>query len=81
MAIRITIPCSECDGHGVYSIVSSTDPSAKLYDCEVCDGTGQARCSECDEPATELRHVECKPPLVMPLCARHAAEYAAEELV
>jgi excinuclease UvrABC ATPase subunit len=36
----IRIRCSECDGHGVYSIVNSMDPSAKLYECEQCGGDG-----------------------------------------
>ena len=50
---RIRIPCTECDGHGVYSIVNSMDPSAKLYDCEVCQGTGQAVCVVCGDPAID----------------------------
>src|SRR4029077_7672409 len=81
--MMIRIPCSECEGRGLFTLGNSIDPYAKLYECEQCGGDGAARCSECDDgtPATALRCVECTPPLSMPLCARHAAEYAAEELV
>jgi len=51
MSIRTRILCDCCDGHGVFSLVSSMDPSAKLYDCEMCDGTGEAICKTCGNAA------------------------------
>jgi hypothetical protein len=78
--MMIRIPCSECDGAGCWSIAYSLDPYGKTYECEQCGGSGDAVCCECDDgtPATVLHHVNCRPSLSMPLCAKHAAEYAEE---
>jgi len=40
MSIRTRTKCPECDGAGYWSIAYSLDPYGKLYECELCEGTG-----------------------------------------
>ena len=77
---RNRIRCNECDGHGVYSIANSLDPYAKLYDCEACEGSGDARCSECDEAAVDIySHTSRGQTFSHPVCAAHLAEWQEDE--
>ena len=51
----ITVPCSECEGVGRFSLSCFTaDPDAPESDCENCAGEGTvedwARCELCDDP-------------------------------
>ena len=38
--IRFHISCEECGGTGRYSIAGGNNPYARLYECDVCQGTG-----------------------------------------
>src|SRR4029077_6925891 len=38
--MMIRIPCSECEGRGLFTLGNSIDPYAKLYECEQCGGDG-----------------------------------------
>ena len=76
------IPCTECGGTGrvIRSRYGGNDPDQwDAGACEYCDGTGQQRCSECSEFATDAwiepgnaDYAE----RVYPLCSTHMRLYA-----
>ena len=38
--IRFHIACEECGGTGRFSIDGGNNPYARIYECDVCQGTG-----------------------------------------
>jgi hypothetical protein len=78
--VVIHIPCDECSGSGHWTCDGGNNPYARTYDCEVCDGSGQSRCSECDAFAVDIySHVSRGQTFTHPVCAAHLAEWREDE--
>ena len=75
--MAVKIPCLGCSGRGVFTLDHPNDPCCRIERCEECNGSGAARCSECDARAVDIWEEQDRQGVIYsyPLCATHLAMF------